>query len=89
LLPIAPGIPCPYLLSEGGVLRAVLRLARSSVKPVVFDRENAAFRDIGRRLSVVRHADVLVEVIEGLRPDRTRDLAFATGPAPASTERRS
>lgn len=57
------------------VVRAVLRLVRPALKPAVFDRENAAFRDIGRRLSVVRDADVLLDVIEGLRPQRMRSAA--------------
>ena len=35
------------------VVRAVLRLVRPELTPAVFDRENTAFRDIGRRLSVV------------------------------------
>jgi CHAD domain-containing protein len=57
-------------------LRAVLRLARPGLDTDVFDRENTALRDVARQLSVVRDADVLVEVIEGLRPHDRRDAAF-------------
>src|SRR5262245_50114306 len=56
-------------------LRAVLRLARPGIDSDVFDRENVALRDVARRLSVVRDADVLVEVIEGLRPHDAPDAA--------------
>lgn len=70
-------------------LRAVLRLVRSSVDPAIFDRENAAFRDIGRKLAVVRDADLLVAVIKELQPRRSRDAAFARVVASVLRHRRS
>ena len=47
-------------------LRALLRLVRSELDAVVFDRENAAFRDIGRELAMLRDADVLVDTCRDL-----------------------
>jgi CHAD domain-containing protein len=70
-------------------LRAVLRLVRPSLDPAVFDRENAMLRDVARQLSLVRDADVLVEVTEGLRPQRGRDAAFRRIVASATKHRRS
>ena len=58
------------------MLRALLRLVRSDLKSAVFDRENAALRDLGRRLSVIRDADVLLEVVHDLRPASGRHAAF-------------
>jgi CHAD domain-containing protein len=71
------------------VVRAVLRLVRPDLKPAVFDRENAAFRDIGRRLSVVRDADVLLDVIEDLGPRRTRSARFGRVVSHVRQHRRS
>ncbi len=48
-------------------LRAVLRLARDAVGEETYRRENASFRDLGRRLSAARDANVLVETLDGLR----------------------
>jgi CHAD domain-containing protein len=70
-------------------LRAVLRLARPGLDPAVFDRENTTLRDVARQLSVVRDADVLVEVIEGLRPHNGRDAAFRRVVSSARIHRRS
>ncbi|HYN06306.1 MAG TPA: CHAD domain-containing protein [Vicinamibacterales bacterium] len=70
-------------------LRAVLRLVRSSVEPAIFARENAAFRDLGRRLSVVRDADLLVEVVKELRPERAPAAAFDRVVARSLQHRRS
>lgn len=71
------------------VVRAVLRLVRPGLKPAVFDRENTAFRDIGRQLSVVRDADALLEVIESLHPQRTPSATFARVVAHVRQHRRS
>ena len=71
------------------VVRAVLRLVRPELTPAVFDRENTAFRDIGRRLSVVRDADALLETIEDLRPQRARRAAFDRVVAHVRQHRRS
>jgi CHAD domain-containing protein len=71
------------------VVRAVLRLVRPDLKPAVFDRENAAFRDIGRRLSVVRDADVLLHAIEDLRPRRSRSARFGRVVSNVRQHRRS
>lgn len=46
--------------------RALLRLARGTMKPAARRRENAALRDAGRRLSGVRDADVMVEALDEL-----------------------
>jgi CHAD domain-containing protein len=46
--------------------RSVLRLARGSMKPKARRRENATFRDAGRRLSAARDAEVMVEALDGL-----------------------
>ena len=70
-------------------LRAVLRLARPGLDATVFDRENTSLRDVARQLSVVRDADVLVEVIEGLRPHDGRDAAFRRIVSSARLHRRS
>jgi CHAD domain-containing protein len=70
-------------------LRAVLRLVRPTLDPAVFDRENAVWRDVARQLSLVRDADVLVEVIGGLRPQHGRDAAFRRVVASGSKHRRS
>ena len=47
-------------------LRAVLRLARDDLGDDVYRRENDAFRDVGRRLSGVRDAKVMVETLDAL-----------------------
>lgn len=58
--------------------RSLLRLARGSMKPSARQRENAAFRSAGRRLSGARDADVMVEALDelakrysGQLPERT------------------
>ena len=48
--------------------RAVLRLVRGSLGEV-FARQNARYRDIGRRLSRVRDAEAMVETADDLRED--------------------
>lgn len=47
-------------------LRATLRLAREALGEEVYHRENALFRDSGRRLSGVRDASVLIETLDEL-----------------------
>jgi CHAD domain-containing protein len=47
-------------------LRAVVRLARDDLGDDVYRRENGAFRDVGRRLSGVRDAKVMVETLDAL-----------------------
>jgi len=49
--------------------RAVLRLARSSIGPV-YGEGNSQLRDIGRSLSEVRDAPVLVSTLDELVADR-------------------
>ena len=46
--------------------RAVVRLARGELGDEVYRRENAAFRDTGRRLSGTRDSEVMVETLEAL-----------------------
>src|SRR4051812_49346273 len=57
-------------------IRALLRLVQSDVDDAVFDRENAALREIGRRLSAIRDADVLVSVVKSLAPSGPQTQAF-------------
>ncbi len=59
-------------------LRALLRLARSSLGREVYRQENAAFRDAGRVLSAVRDAQVLRHTFDKLR-------AELAGTVPADT----
>ncbi|HEX8156001.1 MAG TPA: CHAD domain-containing protein [Solirubrobacteraceae bacterium] len=47
-------------------LRASVRLARDGIGQETYERENAAFRTAGRRLSAGRDAQVLVETIDSL-----------------------
>jgi CHAD domain-containing protein len=53
-------------------LRAELRLGRPAIGGTTYRRENAAFRELGRKLSGPRDAMVLVETLDGLT-DRFRD----------------
>jgi CHAD domain-containing protein len=53
-------------------LRASLRLERFAIGDEIYRRENAAFRDLGRRLSAPRDAMVLIETLDALR-DRFSD----------------
>lgn len=46
--------------------RALLRMARSALKPGLRRRENAALRDAAARLSGTRDADVMLEALGGL-----------------------
>jgi CHAD domain-containing protein len=46
--------------------RAALRLARPGMPRSVYRRENARLRDIGRRMSGGRDADVMVETVDAL-----------------------
>jgi CHAD domain-containing protein len=77
-------------------LRALLRLAREELGPDVRARENAAFRDAGRRLSGARDAAVLADTLDELVRGggeavpggafgglRAALAASAGGPAPA------
>jgi CHAD domain-containing protein len=47
-------------------LRATVRLARDELGDEVYRRENAAFRDAGRRLGGARDSKVLLETLDGL-----------------------
>ena len=47
-------------------LRTTVRLARGGIGEEIHRRENAAFRDTGRRLSGVRDASVMVETLHEL-----------------------
>jgi CHAD domain-containing protein len=47
-------------------LRAALRLERSAIGAETYRRENAAFRELGRRLSAPRDAMVLIETLDEL-----------------------
>ncbi len=58
------------------MLRAILRLVRSRVTPAVFSRENVALRDVGRQMSVVRDADILLSVIRDLPPSQPSDATY-------------
>jgi CHAD domain-containing protein len=63
-------------------LRASLRLERFAIGDETFRRENAAFRDLGKRLSAPRDAMVLIETLDALSerfgdelpPDQTGPL---------------
>ena len=48
-------------------LRASLRLGRDAMVDAAYRRENAAFRDMGKRLSAPRDARVLIETLDALR----------------------
>jgi hypothetical protein len=47
-------------------LRATMRLVRAAIGEGIYRRENAAFRDTGRRLSAVRDASVLIVTLDEL-----------------------
>ena len=49
--------------------RAVLRLARRELGPDAFQRENQRYRDLGRDLSGVRDADVLIGTLDAVAED--------------------
>jgi CHAD domain-containing protein len=68
-------------------LRAALRLGRSAIGAETYRRENAAFRDLGKRLSAPRDAMVLIETLDELT-ERFRDElpTDATGPLRARFE---
>jgi CHAD domain-containing protein len=63
-------------------LRALLRVERSAVGDETYRRENATFRELGKRLSAPRDARVLVETLDALSerfgdelpPDQTGPL---------------
>jgi CHAD domain-containing protein len=55
-------------------LRATVRLARGAMGAEVYRRENTAFRNIGRRLSGVRDASVLIETLDELEKVSGDDL---------------
>ncbi len=61
-------------------LRALVRLSRDALGDEAYRRENAIFRDAGRRLSSTRDAAVLVQTLDGLAEryrDELDDGAFA------------
>jgi CHAD domain-containing protein len=55
-------------------LRTTVRLARGAIGNDIYRRENAAFRDSGRRLSGVRDASVLIETLDALETVSGDDL---------------
>lgn len=55
-------------------IRAVLRLARGPLKNI-YSKENAAFRDLGRKLSRLRDAEAMIETIDRLA-ETYRDQAL-------------
>jgi CHAD domain-containing protein len=55
-------------------LRAVLRLVRSGLGKTVYRRENALYRDLGRRLSSVRHSAVKLQTLQALVAPHTDRL---------------
>jgi CHAD domain-containing protein len=69
-------------------LRAALRLERSAIGDETYRRENAAFRDMGKKLSAPRDATVMIETLDELT-DRFRDELppDTTGPLRARFER--
>jgi CHAD domain-containing protein len=58
-------------------LRACLRLARDALGEETYERENAAFRTGGRRLSGARDAHMLVETVDGLNERIAGELPLA------------
>jgi CHAD domain-containing protein len=52
-------------------IRAALRLARGALGRRTFTRENDDFRELGRRLSAARDAEVLVLAFDKIKPDFT------------------
>lgn len=68
-------------------LRAALRLERSAIGAETYRRENAAFRDLGKRLSAPRDAMVLIETLDELTDRFSAELPRdATGPLRARFE---
>lgn len=62
-------------------VRAVLRLVRGKIGEEVFGRENAAFRDAGRKMSDMRDSAVLLNTLSDLHDrfsDRISPAAFNT-----------
>ena len=65
------------------MIRAVLRLARTSLGESLFVVENTWYRDTGRRLSSVRDAVAMIECFDALRRRYEKEL----GPGAAETVR--
>ena len=57
--------------------RAAIRLAREELGSEAFRRENERYRDLGRELSGVRDADVLIATLDGIATRSGREGAFA------------
>jgi len=55
-------------------VRAALRLVRDEVGPEVYERDNLAVRDLGRRLSAARDAAVRVTALDRLREVSEKDV---------------
>ena len=55
-------------------LRATVRLSRAALGDETYRRENATFRDAGRRLAGVRDASVLIETLDALEKASGNDL---------------
>ena len=49
-------------------LRALLRLIRFNIEKKAYKRENVFYRDLGRKLSGMRDAQVMLETLDSLRP---------------------
>jgi CHAD domain-containing protein len=55
-------------------VRTSLRVARAAVGEETYQRENAAFRQAGRRLAVPRDAAVLIETLDGISENAGEEL---------------
>src|SRR5215471_16704335 len=56
-------------------IRAVLRLARGGIDEDIYQKENARYRDAGRRLSTVRDTAAMIEIIDKLSERFASQLA--------------
>jgi CYTH domain-containing protein/CHAD domain-containing protein len=55
-------------------VRALLRLVRDEIDAAVYQRERAAFRDLGRSLSSARDSQVMIETLDDLRERHDDEL---------------
>src|ERR1700754_513291 len=70
----APAETVHELRKELKKFRAVLRLVRDEAGDEVFQRDNGAARDLGRKLSPVRDAAVRVSALDRLRKTFEKDF---------------
>ena len=70
-------------------LRALLRLVRSTTSGRVRRRENEALRDVGRSLSGVRDADVMLATLADLEESFPGDLPPESAGALRESSRRT